>query len=318
MLCGAVFELLLFVQVEFGRLQRQEQIDRKAIKAAGRVPPERKYTNDKRPKPQSDPETAVRGNWEELRAMQDAAKAKKKKKKLKPARLAPASPVSSSGGRPGGTNPEHQSSSSSDSPQHRSLDSSLQPNAHVVAPKVPTSKTAKARLFKSRQSSPDADNAATDAAITDKMQQVGQQQPDSKQLPETAAHQPQEQQQQQEQQQLQEQLPPEQQQIEAPPTQLHQQSGMQQLLKAFGPLTLRDSMFEDLLKDAPPNTALPQPAKDFFKRLVTQTLDVSLEKRTFKHMLQQAGDQLQVVQDRVEYQAEEMMDLQSQVRNISL
>ncbi len=73
----------------------------------------------------------------------------------------------------------------------------------------------------------------------------------------------------------------------------------------------------ELLKDAPSSSGLPQPVKDFFMKLITHSVDLGMEKRSFRDKVEQAGAQVQEAQEHIEYQAEQMMDLQSQVCTVT-
>jgi len=283
--------------------------------------PVAKYTEDKRPKPDMSQSKAVR-DFGDLRAKQAAFLAAK----AKAAPQGPTSPVSSSGGRPGSSNLTRQSSSSPESPVQRQADLTATPSTLQAAQQVPNGKTARARLFKSGQSSPVAPASPQHAGTTPDKQQPSQQQSSSQQLseqlPEKLLHQQQQQQQQQSHSTPQLQQHPQaqsaaaqpQESSEIRPAQAQQQSeSMQQLLRPSGPSTLRNSFLEQLTQGAPTSSGWPAEVKQYFKNLLDHSVELSLEKHGLNDKLGRAEAQAQEVQEHLEYQAEQMMDLQSQV-----
>jgi regulator of replication initiation timing len=280
--------------------------------------PVAKYTEDKRPKPDMSQSKAVR-DFGDLRAKQAAFLAAK----AKAAPQGPTSPVSSSGGRPGSSNLTRQSSSSPESPVQRQADLTATPSTLQAAQEVPNGKTARARLFKSGQSSPVAPASPQHAGTTPDKQQPSQQQSSSQQLseqlPEKLLHQQQQQQshstpQLQQHPQAQSAAAQPQESSEIRPAQAQQQSeSMQQLLRPSGPSTLRNSFLEQLTQGAPTSSGWPAEVKQYFKNLLDHSVELSLEKHGLNDKLGRAEAQAQEVQEHLEYQAEQMMDLQSQV-----
>ena len=257
---------------------------------------------------------AVKG-FEELRAMQAAYQAAK----AKAAPQAPNSPVSSSGGRPGSTPLMRQSSSSPESPVSRQVDSTAVSSVNLAAQEAPASKTARARLFKSGQSSPvDPGSPQAPAGVPEEQQTTKQQQ---QQLPDMLSSTY------QQQQQPQKLNPQPSQQSHSPAAQSPKQifdaqtaqaqqqpeSMQQQQQQPFGPATLRNSILEQLTRGAPTSSSWPPEVKQFFKRLLDHSVEVSLEQHGSRDRLGRAEAQVVQVQDQLEYQAEQMMDLQSQV-----
>ena len=314
-------DLFADVQVNFSKKQAEEQAEIKKAKKEGRPVPVAKYTEDKRPKPDMSQSKAVR-DFGDLRAKQAAFLAAK----AKAAPQGPTSPVSSSGGRPGSSNLTRQSSSSPESPVQRQADLTATPSTLQAAQEVPNGKTARARLFKSGQSSPVAPASPQHAGTTPEKQQPSQQQSSSQQLSEQLPEKLLQQQQQQQQSHSMDQL---QQQPQAPsaaaqpqessgtrPAQAQQQSeSMQQLLRPYGPSTLRNSILEQLTQGAPTSAGWPAEVKQYFKKLLEHSVELSLEKRGLDDTLGRAEAQAQEIQEHLEYQAEQMMDLQSQVSN---
>ena len=288
---------------------------------------------------------ALRGkSFEQLAAMQAQAK------KAPPA---PTSPVSSSGGRPASSSINRATSSSPESPQQEQTvplqtvpfqtvplqTSSLTDlpggaSAAALTAAAQPAKSVRAKLFKSEQSSPDHPHAPTSAAATfdgptpvlpqsnghheQVTQEVSQHLQAEQQLFDS--------QQQQQHLQVESQFPePHQQpQQQAQPKQQQQQqqqqSGMQQIVKPHGPATLRDTIKLQLLQDAPSGKGLPENVRQYFMKLVSSTLDLSVEKDALRQSIQQrdaeaeaAKEQLEEIQGQLEYQAEQMMDLQNQV-----
>ncbi len=264
---------------------------------------------------------AVR-DFGDLRAKQAAFLAAKAKAALQ----GPTSPVSSSGGRPGSSNLTPQSSSSPESPVQRQADSTATPSTLEAAQEVPNGKTARARLFKSGHSSPVAPASPQPAGTTSDKQQPSQQQSSSQQLSEQLPEKLLRQQQQQQQQQQSHSMPQLQQHPQAlsaaaqpqehsetQPAQAQQSESMQQLLKPSGPSTLRNSILEQLTQGAPTSSGWPAEVKQYFKKLLDHSVELSLEKRGLNDKLGRAEAQAQEIQEHLEYQAEQMMDLQSQV-----
>ena len=315
-------DLFADVQVNFSKKQAEEQAEIKKAKKEGRPVPVAKCTEDKRPKPDMSQSKAVR-DFGDLRAKQAAFLAAK----AKAAPQGPTSPVSSSGGRPGSSNLTRQSSSSPESPVQRQADLTATPSTLQAAQEVPNGKTARARLFKSGQSSPVAPASPQHARTTPEKQQPSQQQSSSQQLSEQLPEKLLQQQQQQQQSHSMAQL---QQQPQAPsaaaqpqessgtrPAQAQQQSeSMQQLLRPYGPSTLRNSILEQLTQGAPTSAGWPAEVKQYFKKLLDHSVELSLEKRGLDDTLGRAEAQAQEIQEHLEYQAEQMMDLQSQVSNM--
>jgi len=280
--------------------------------------PVAKYTEDKRPKPDMSQSKAVR-DFGDLRAKQAAFLAAK----AKAAPQGPTSPVSSSGGRPGSSHLTRQSSSSPESPVQRQADLTATPSTLQAAQEVPNGKTARARLFKSGQSSPVAPASPQHAGISPDKQQPSQQQSSSQQLSEQLP----EKLLQQQQQQQSHSMPQLQQHPQAPsaaaqpqessgtqPAQAqHQSESMQHLLRPYGPSTLRNSILEQLTQGAPTSSAWPAEVKQYFKKLLDHSLELSVEKHGLNDKLGRAEAQAQEIQEQLEYQAEQMMDLQSQV-----
>ncbi|DBA99585.1 TPA: hypothetical protein ACH3X3_012161 [Trebouxia sp. C0006] len=305
--------------VNFSKKQAEEQAEIKKAKKEGRPVPVAKCTEDKRPKPDMSQSKAVR-DFGDLRAKQAAFLAAK----AKAAPQGPTSPVSSSGGRPGSSNLTRQSSSSPESPVQRQADLTATPSTLQAAQEVPNGKTARARLFKSGQSSPVAPASPQHARTTPEKQQPSQQQSSSQQLSEQLPEKLLQQQQQQQQSHSMAQL---QQQPQAPsaaaqpqessgtrPAQAQQQSeSMQQLLRPYGPSTLRNSILEQLTQGAPTSAGWPAEVKQYFKKLLDHSVELSLEKRGLDDTLGRAEAQAQEIQEHLEYQAEQMMDLQSQL-----
>jgi len=304
------------VQANFSKKQAEEQAEIKKAKKEGRPVPVAKYTEDKRPKPDMSQSKAVR-DFGDLRAKQAAFLAAK----AKAAPQGPISPVSSSGGRPGSSRLTRQSSSSPESPVQRQADLTAIPSTLQAAQEVPNGKTARARLFKSGQSSPVAPASPQHAGITPDKQPPSQQhsssQQLSEQLPEKLLQQPQHSHsmpQLQQHPQAQSATAQPQEILETQPAQAQQQSeSMQQLLRPSGPSTLRNSILEQLTQGAPTSSGWPAEVKHYFKKLLDHSLELSLEKRGFVDKLGRAEAQAQEIQEQLEYQAEQMMDLQSQV-----
>ena len=99
-----------------------------------------------------------------------------------------------------------------------------------------------------------------------------------------------------------------------------QQSGMQQLAKPSGPVTLRDSIKMELVKDAPSGTGLPENVRQYFQKLISSSVELSVEKHGLRQSMEEQGakageykQQVEDLQGQLEYQAEQMMDLQNQV-----
>lgn len=273
------------MQAEFGLKQKAELKAIAAAKAAGQPIPERQYTDDKAPKVDlSFLPNRVRGRtFEQMRAIQDAKKAPQ----------APASPVSSSGGRPASTNTNRQTSTSPDSPQHSPPGTTTSAVASTSSEVQPT-KTARAKLFKSEQSSPDT--AYTSAAA------AGRSDPPTSGMPHSNGHQ-----------QVPESLPQDQQQQQP-------QSEMRQLVRPHGPVSVRESIKMELLKGAPSGTGLPENVRLYFQKLISSSVDLSEERHALRQSMEQQGvkageykQQVEDLQGQLEYQAEQMMDLQNQV-----
>lgn len=278
------------MQAEFGLKQKAELKAIAAARAAGQPIPERQYTDDKAPQVDlSLLPNFVRGRtFEQLRAMQAEAK------KAPPA---PASPVSSSGGRPASTITNRQTSTSPDSPQHSAPGTTNSAVASTSSEAQPN-KTARAKLFKSEQSSPDT--AYTSAAA------AGRPDKPNPGVPHSNGHQ-----------QVPELLPQDQQQQQS-------QSEMRQLVKPHGPVSLRDSIKMELVKGAPSGTGLPEDVRQFFQNLISSSVDLSMERHALRQSAEQQGvkageykQQVEDLQGQLEYQAEQMMDLQNQVTSAS-
>lgn len=284
------------MQAEFCLKQKAELKAIAAAKAAGQPIPERQYTDDKMPKvDRSLMPNELRGKtFAQLAAMQAQAK------KAPPA---PSSPVSSSGGRPASTGGNGHTSSSPDSPPAQHSAAAITQAAAASPAEPQPTKTVRAKLFKSEQSSPDSAYTSTAAA-----NMPDGQHPD---VPDSNGHNtapeelPQQQQQQQESQQQQ------------------QQSGMPQLVKPFGPVTLRESIKMDLIKEAPSGAGLPENVRRYFQKLITSSVDLSMEKHILRQSMEgqdakvvEYKQQLEELQGQLEYQSEQMMDLQNQVRSI--
>ena len=271
--------------------------------------PVAKYTEDKRPKPDMSQSKAVR-DFGDLRAKQAAFLAAK----AKAAPQGPTSPVSSSGGRPGSSHLTRQSSSSPESPVQSQADLTVVPPSLQAAQQVPNGKTARARLFKSGESSPIAPASPHHAGITPDKQQPKQQQSSSQQLSEQLPEKLLQQQQPQQSHFMPQLQQHPQANSQTQPAQAHQQSeSMQQLLRPSGPSTLKDSILEQLTQGAPTSSGWPAEVKQYFKKLLDHSLELSLEKRGLNDKLGRAQAQAQEIQEQLEYQAEQMMDLQSQV-----
>lgn len=280
------------MQAEFGLKQKAELKAIAAARAAGQPIPERQYTDDKAPKVDLSllPNNKVRGKtFEQVRAMQAEAK------KAPPA---PASPVSSSGGRPVSTSTNRQTSTSPDSPQHSAPGTTTSAVASTSS-EVQPSKTARAKLFKSEQSSPDT--AYTSAAAAGRPDRPTLGVPHSnghQQVPESSPQDPQQQQ---------------------------PQSEMRQLIRPHGPVSLRDSIKMELVKGAPSGTGLPENVRQYFQKLISSNVDLSEERHALRQSMEQQGvkageykQQVEVLQGQLEYQAEQMMDLQNQVTSASI
>ena len=290
------------VQAEFGLKQKAELREIEAARAAGQPIPERQYTDDKMPKLDRSlfPKELRGKTFEQLAAMQAQAK------KAPPA---PTSPVSSSKGRPASTSANRQPSSSPDSPQKGQSAPGTTVSAAASTAEPQPNKTARVKLFKSEQSSPDTAHHSTAAvSISDK------QSPDlplsngQHQMPERLPQQQLQQQQQEPEQQQQQQEQPQ------------EQSSMQQLVKPFGPVTLRESVKMELVKEAPSGAGLPENVRQYFQKLISSSVDLSVEKHALREGMEQQGakaedykQQVEDLQGRLEYQAEQMMDLQNQV-----
>ena len=306
------------VQVNFSKKQAEEQAEIKKAKKEGRPVPVAKYTEDKRPKPDMSQSKAVR-DFGDLRAKQAAFLAAK----AKAAPQGPISPVSSSGGRPGSSHLTRQSSSSPESPVQRQADLTVVPSTLQAAQQVPNGKTARARLFKSGQSSPVAPASPQHAGSKPDKQQPSQQLFSSQQLSEQLpAKLLQQQQPQQSHSTPQLQQHPQAPSAAAQPqesfgTQLaqaqQQSESMQQLLRPSGPSTLRNTILEQLTQGAPTSSGWPAEVKQYFKKLLDHSLELGLEQRDLNDKLGRAEAQAQEIQEQLEYQAEQMMDLQSQV-----
>ena len=261
---------------------------------------------------------AVR-DFGDLRAKQAAFLAAK----AKAAPQGPLSPVSSSGGRPGSSHLTHQSSSSPESPVQRQADLTVVPSTLQAAQQVPNGKTARARLFKSGQSSPVAPASPQHAGSKPDKQQPSQQlfssQQLSEQLPAKLLQQQQPQQSHSTPQLQQHPQAPSaaaqpQESFETQLAQAQQQSeSMQQLLRPSGPSTLKNTILEQLTQGAPTSSGWPAEVKQYFKKLLDHSLELGLEKRDLNDKLGRAEAQAQEIQEQLEYQAEQMMDLQSQV-----
>ena len=287
-------------------------------RAAGQPIPERQYTDDKMPKVDKNlmPKGLRGKSFEQLAAMQAQSK------KAPPA---PSSPVSTSGGRPTSSSVNRQTSSSPETPQMEQAASGKTFSATATTAEVPSStnqippsKSVKAKLFPSGQSSPDNSYSSSAAANTSQRLQ-----PD---LPQSTDHQQlldQLSQQQQQQNEPRQQQPEQQQQLMpavASLPQQQQQSGMQQLVKPFGPATLRESIKLQLLEEAPSGNGLPENVRQYFKQIISGSLDLSMEKYAMRQEMEQRDakvheyrERLEEVQGQLEYQAEQMMDLQTQV-----
>ena len=277
------------MQAEFGLKQKAELKAIAAAKAAGQPIPERQYTDDKAPKVDlSFLPNRVRGRtFEQMRAMQEAKKAPQ----------APASPVSSSGGRPASTSTNCQTSTSPDPPQHSAPGTFTSAGASTSS-EVQPNKTARAKLFKSEHSSPNtAYTSAAAAGRPDRPIPV---------VPPSNGHQ-----------QVLELLPQDQQQQQP-------QAQMRQLVKPHGPVSLRESIKMELVKGAPSGTGLPEDVKQYFQKLISSSVDLSEERHALRESMEQHGleareykQQLEDLQGQLEYQAEQMMDLQNQVTSAS-
>ena len=297
------------VQVNFSKKQAEEQAEIKKAKREGKPVPVAKYTEDKRPKPNMSQSKAVR-DFGDLRAKQAAFLAAK----AKAAPQGPTSPVSSSGGRPGSSKLTRQSSSSPESPVQRQADLTATPSTLQAAQEVPNGKTARTRLFKSGHSSPVAPASPQHAGTTPDKQQPSQQQSSSQQLSEQLPEKLLQQQQQQQQAPSATAQPQER--SETQPAQAQQQSeSMRQPLRPSGPFTLRNSILEQLTQGAPTSAGWPAEVRQYFKKLLDHSVELSLEKRGLDDTLGRAEAQAQEIQEHLEYQAEQMMDLQSQVSN---
>ena len=307
------------MQAEFALKQKAELKAIEAARAAGLPIPERQYTDDKAPKvdPSLIPRELRGKTFEQLRAMQAQAK------KAPPA---PTSPVSSLGGRPASTSTNRQLSSSPDSPGKEQTVPGTTASAVVSTLEAQPSKTARAKLFKSEQSSPDAAHTSAVAASRLDRQNpelppsngdrqvsamLSQQQQQQKQI----QKEPEQQQQQQHKQQLTSALAPLQQQ-----QQQQHETGMQQLAKPFGPVNLRDSVKMELVKNAPSGTGLPENVRQYFQKLISSSVELSVEQHALRQSMEEQGakaweyrQQLEDLQGQLEYQAEQMMDLQNQV-----
>ena len=268
-------------------MQKAELRAIEEARAAGQPIPERQYTDDKMPKVDKTlmPKGLRGKSFEQLAAMQAQSK------KAPPA---PTSPVSSSGGRPTSSSVNRQTSSSPESPHKEQAASGKSSSGIAPTAEVPPSKTVKAKLFPSAQSSPDTSHSSSVTASA-----PDRQQPD---LPQSSGHQ---------------QLP---QQLVQQQQEKQQEAGMQQLVKPFGPAPLRESNKLQLLKGAPSGNGLPENVRQYFKKIVNSSLDLSMETHALRQDVEQRDakvqeyrDQLEVIQEQLEYQAEQMMDLQNQV-----
>ena len=303
------------MQAEFALKQKAELKAIEAARAAGLPIPERQYTDDKAPKvdPSLIPRELRGKTFEQLRAMQAQAK------KAPPA---PTSPVSSSGGRPASTSTNRQLSSSPDSPGKEQTAPGTTASAAASTSEAQPSKTARAKLFKSEQSSPDAAHTSAvadrqnpelppsngDRQVSAMLSQQQQQQKQIQMEPEQQQHK----------QQLTSALAPLQQQQQQ--QQQQHETGMQQLAKPFGPVNLRDSVKMELVKNAPSGTGLPENVRQYFQKLISSSVELSVEQHVLRQSMEEQGakaweyrQQLEDLQGQLEYQAEQMMDLQNQV-----